>query len=302
MATHSDDGKVFMEHLLCGGYRKTSACGYSSNLINSRSVTLARPSIVSFHLVAATPPRVSTSMQSDRTWPLPTRRFAMRMNWHDLLFAHWDFPPSVVQNLLPPGLSVDTFDDRAWVAVVPFRMSDVAPRGIPAMPWLSAFPELNVRTYVTIDDKPGVWFFSLDATNPVAVRLARFAFHLPYMDARMNCQFDGTSYQYSSTRTHRGEPPAEFRGTWTPTGDRFLAEPGSLAHFLTARYCLYAADRRGRILRGEIDHPPWTLQNAELTIEENTMLTPLGLQCDGSPHLLFSKDIAVRAWTNDLVS
>ena len=93
----------------------------------------------------------------------------MRQSWHDLLFMHWRVPADVLRPLIPPGLEVDTFDGSAWIAVVPFRMSDVAPRFVPAVPGLSAFPELNVRTYVARDGKPGVWFFSLDAGNRLAV-------------------------------------------------------------------------------------------------------------------------------------
>ena len=96
---------------------------------------------------------------SDRQWPLPRRWHALRMQWLDLLFAHWDFAADEVAALLPAGVELDTFAGRAWVGVVPFRMADVAPRWVPALPWVSAFPELNVRTYVTCDGKPGVWFF-----------------------------------------------------------------------------------------------------------------------------------------------
>ena len=239
-------------------------------------------------------------MQSDRTWSVPQRSHVMRMSWHDLLFAHWSFEPDRIRSLLPHGIELDTFDGLAWVAVVPFRMTDVAPRGVPAVPWLSAFPELNVLTYVKTEGKPGVWFFSLDATNPLAVRVARFAFHLPYMDARMEIEQEEDCYRYSSVRTHRGEPPAIFKGSWTPKGASYHAKVGTLEHFLTARYCLYTSDRKGRILRGEIDHPPWLLQEAELSVESNSMLSPLSLECSGTPHLLFSKEIAVRAWTNEV--
>ena len=127
-------------------------------------------------------------MDSDRTWPLPKRSHVMRMGWHDLLFAHWSFEPEEISCLLPDNVTLDTYNGKAWVAIVPFRMTDVAPRGIPAVPGMSAFPELNIRTYVTLQGKPGVWFFSLDATNPIAVRLARTAFFLPYMDARISIE------------------------------------------------------------------------------------------------------------------
>lgn len=226
----------------------------------------------------------------------------MRMRWHDLLFAHWPFLPEQIQTHLPNGMRVDTFEGQAWLAVVPFRMTDVAPRGVPAIPWMSAFPELNVRTYVTINDKPGVLFFSLDATNPIAVRVAKTAFHLPYKDARMSIEFDGEWYNYRSHRTHRGEPSANFTGRYRPRGDCFFTQPGTLEHWLTARYCLYTANRGGEILRGEIDHSPWPLQNAEMEVDENTMFEPLGLQPVGEPHLLFSKEIAVRAWLNERVA
>ena len=223
----------------------------------------------------------------------------MRMSWHDLLFAHWSFDPNQINTLLPDSIDVDTFQGRAWVGIVPFRMTDVAPRLMPAVPWLSAFPELNIRTYVTLHGKPGVWFFSLDATNPIAVRIARMAFHLPYMDARMSIHEEDGAYAYSSERTHRNEEPATFKASYRPISESFRATPGTLEYWLTARYCLYTVDRRGRVLRGEIDHPPWPLQHATLDIDENTMFDWLSLEPEGEPHLLFSKDIAVQAWTNE---
>jgi uncharacterized protein YqjF (DUF2071 family) len=241
-------------------------------------------------------------IESDRTWPLPDRNYAMRMGWHDLLFAHWATEPKNVDALLPNGIRGDTFDGRAWVALVPFRMSDVAPRRVPAIPWVSAFPELNVRTYVTLQGKPGVWFFSLDASNPLAVRVARTVFHLPYMDARMSLTARDEWFHYSSHRTHRNEPAADFVARYRPTGIPFRAQPGTFEYWLTARYCLYTADRKGRVLRGEIDHPPWTLQRAELDVTSNTMLDGLDIQNRDSPHLLFSRNLAVKAWSNERVT
>ena len=221
------------------------------------------------------------------------------MRWHDLLFLHWSFEPDSVDRLLPAGVTLDTWGGRAYVGVVPFRMSDVSPRFIPALPGLSAFPELNVRTYVEVDGKPGVWFFSLDATNKIAVRVARRAFHLPYMDARMHCrpQQDGW-IDYASQRTHKGEPPANLVARYRPRGVSFTTQPGSLEHWLTSRYCLYVLDRKQQVLRGEIDHLPWTLQDSEVEITENSMLAPLGLSPTGQAHVLFAKDLSVRAWTN----
>jgi len=241
-------------------------------------------------------------MESDRTWPVPTRPFSMRMRWHEVLFTHWCFHPKDIDRLLPDGVRVDTFDGKAWIAVVPFRMTDVAPRQTPAIPWISAFPELNVRTYVTLQGKPGVWFFSLEASNPIAVRAARRCFHLPYMDAVMSTRERNGWVEYNSHRTHRGEPTADYVARYRPLGESFFAQVGTLEYWLTARYCLYASDRHGRILRGEIDHPPWPLHYAELETSKNTMLDWLSLSCDSNHHLLFSRDLRVVAWTNEQVS
>ena len=120
-----------------------------------------------------------------RVVPRPPQSPAMRMKWHDLLFLHWPVPPDVLASQLPEGVEIDTVDSNAWISVVPFHMSGVAPRWLPDMPWLSRFPELNVRTYVKVNDVPGVWFFTLDATNPLAVRIARRWFHLNYVDAKI---------------------------------------------------------------------------------------------------------------------
>ncbi len=235
--------------------------------------------------------------ETDRTWPLPRQPWVMRMTWSELLFAHWPVDPDEVAPLLPDGLKLDTRDGVAWVGVVPFLMSNVSPRWCPPLPGVSRFLELNVRTYVTADEKPGVWFFSLDAESRAAVRVARATFNLPYMDATMLMQVEQDGrLEYRSERTHRGEPPARFDATYQPDGDRFHAQTGSLEHWLTARYCLYSASRNGRIYRGEIDHVPWTLAPAVYHERVNTMGDPYGFRFHGSPHLLFAESVDVRAW------
>src|SRR5262249_16744523 len=158
--------------------------------------------------------------------------------------------------------------------------------GVPPLPWLSAFAEINVRTYVTLDGRPGVWFFSLDAANPLAVRAARLGFRLPYYDARMQYTRDGTDVTYASTRTHPLAPPAAFSASYRPAGPVYRAAAGSLEHWLTERYCLYAADRHGHAWRGEIHHLPWPLQPAEAEIDHNTMAAPLRLDLPDRPALL----------------
>src|SRR6267143_1137061 len=170
-----------------------------------------------------------------RLWPLPAGPWVMAQSWHDLLFAHWQVDVIVLRSLLPSQLQIDTFEGSAWLAVVPFRMTSVRLRGTPAMPGLSAFPELNVRTYVTCDGKPGVWFFSLDAGNSLAVAIARAWFHLPYFRARMSCSERNGGIEYASHRTHSGAASAGLRGHYRPVGPIFLPQPDTLEHFLTER-------------------------------------------------------------------
>jgi uncharacterized protein YqjF (DUF2071 family) len=231
-----------------------------------------------------------------RPWPVPAGPWVMAQSWHDLLFAHWPVDVAVMRPLLPPQLQVDTFEGSAWLAVVPFRMTGVRLRGTPALPWLSAFPELNVRTYVTCDGKPGVWFFSLDAGNALAVAIARAWFHLPYFRARMICVEREGWIHYQSERTHRGSPSGSLEGRYRPIGKVFFAQNGTLEYFLTERYCLYTTDERGGIICGEIHHPPWPLQRAEAALAHNSMAESLGIALVSRPLLHFARRQDVLVW------
>jgi uncharacterized protein len=242
--------------------------------------------------------RMGSDMQevAHRPWPVPAGPWVMAQSWHDLLFAHWPVDVAVMRPLLPPQLQVDTFEGSAWCAVVPFRMTGVRLRGTPVLPWLSAFPELNVRTYVTCDGKPGVWFFSLDAGNALAVAIARAWFHLPYFRARMICVEREGWIHYQSERTHRGPPSGSLEGRYRPIGRVFFAQNGTLEYFLTERYCLYTTDERGGIIRGEIHHPPWPLQRAEAELAHNSMAESLGIALVLRPLLHFARRQDVLVW------
>jgi uncharacterized protein YqjF (DUF2071 family) len=221
----------------------------------------------------------------------------MAQSWHDLLFAHWPVDAEKLCALIPGRLEIDTFDGQAWLAVVPFRMTGVRLRGTPRVPWFSAFPELNVRTYVTCGGKPGVWFFSLDAGNSLAVSIARAWFHLPYFRARMSCTEQGGWIHYHSVRAHRGAPSGMLVGRYRPNGEIFSPQRGTLEHFLTERYCLYSASGRGHIFRGEIHHSPWALQVAEADFTGNTLAGAAGVPLPlRQPLLHFAKRQDVVAW------
>ncbi len=243
-----------------------------------------------------------------RPWPLKPAPWVMQQRWCELLFAHWPVPPEALRPLIPAGLELETFEGQAWLGVVPFRMENVKPRFLPAVPWLSAFPELNLRTYVRLAGrsqaaKPGVWFFSLDAGNPVAVEVARSGFHLPYFNARMGLQYEGQNWvRYTSQRIDGRAQPTALKALYRPTGSVYLSRPGTLEHWLTERYCLYAADPRGQLYRGEIHHLPWPLQPAEAQFDLNTLALPIGLALNSQATCLhFVKRIDVVAWAIERV-
>jgi hypothetical protein len=211
-----------------------------------------------------------------------------------LLFAHWPADPANLP--LPSALEHDLFEGAAWVAVVPFRMSGIRARWLPPLPGLSAFPELNLRTYVRPrrgEAKPGVYFWSLEAANPIAVVAARAWFHLPYMNAEMHCRERDGWIDYASRRMHRGEPTAVFRGRYRPL---YPMVRTPLTDFLTERYCLYSSDANGRLRIGEIHHRPWPLYSAQAEIEENTIAATAGIGLQGPPLLHFARFLEVAIW------
>jgi uncharacterized protein YqjF (DUF2071 family) len=221
----------------------------------------------------------------------------MRQSWRDLLFAHWPVPASRLRALVPPELEVQEHDGTSWVGLVPFRMAGVAPRPLPDLPGISAFPELNLRLYVQREGRPGVWFVSLDAANGAAVWTARRFFHLPYFRADMQVRdIEGGRVAYRSQRRGGGARVA-FSGSYGPTSGVFAARPGSLEHFLAERYCLYARTPSGTLTRTDIHHAPWPLQTAEAELAENTVGDAQGVPLAGPPALLhFSRRLDVVNW------
>jgi uncharacterized protein YqjF (DUF2071 family) len=233
-----------------------------------------------------------------RPWALPTGPWVIAQRWNTLLFAHWPVPVATMRALVPSALSVDVRDGSAWVSVTPFYLDALRPHLGPPLPGISSFLEINVRTYVTLDGKPGVYFFSLDASSAIAVRAARLLYHLPYQRAamRLRAEADGM-IAYESRRQERLASPAVFHGRYRATGPVSHSAPGSLDHWLTERYCLYALDWAQHLYRAEIHHVPWPLQPAELEIGANSMALAAGITLPAqAPRLAFAERLDVAVW------
>ena len=217
----------------------------------------------------------------------------MRMTWHDLLFMHWPLAAELLQPHIPPTLELELYHGTAWVGVIPFHMTDVRPAALPGF-MASAFPEVNVRTYVRYKGRSGVWFFSLDAADRMAVWAARRFFHLPYHHAEMSSVSKNGVVEYRSRR--RSNPEIAFVARYAPTGEVQYASPGSLEHWLTERYSLFSVDRRGRMFRVDVEHQPWPLQPAEADVAINRMTLPLRVDiATARPLLHFAKRLDVES-------
>lgn len=223
--------------------------------------------------------------------PEPVARPVMLQQWRDLTYVHWRFDPAVVRALLPPGVEVDTFDGSAWVGLIPFSMRDISVPGLPPVPYLGSFPEVNVRTYVRCDGVPGVWFFSLDVNRLLPALVARATYRLPYCWGSASNTLEDTMVRAHVSR--RWPNGASTRLAVT-IGDR-IASPDDLAVFLSARWGLYSRGFAGRLRYAPVDHEPWVLHDARLESLEDTLLVAAGLPApEGEPHVMFSPGVSVR--------
>jgi uncharacterized protein YqjF (DUF2071 family) len=235
---------------------------------------------------AARRQNASLSQTGHRPAELPRGPWVMGQSWLHLLFAHWPVAPEDLRPAVPAAVPIDTFEGSAWIGITPFEVVGARPRGLPPVPWLSRFPELNVRTYATIDGRPGIWFLSLDAARAAAVHGARATYRLPYHHARMSVTRRGDRVAYRSESLSRQRPDATFDATYGPTGAAANPAPGTLEHFLTERYTLYTVGAAHRLHSADIHHRPWPLQPADAEIRENTMTAPYGLNLPAVEPLL----------------
>ena len=220
----------------------------------------------------------------------------LEMHWRELLFASWPADPDTVAAHLPDALSVDTYDGDAWLSVVPFTNGAVRPHGLPKSLGVD-LPELNLRTYVTVDDTPSVYFFSLDAEGLLAVLGTRLFHHLPYYYARIrHGRAESGRVRFESRRFHPGDRPAHFEATYEPAGDRLDAENESLAEFLTERYRFYTEAPDGTVRYSNVEHDRWRLYPADVTIERNTLFRANGFADPaGDPVCYYSPGVDIVA-------
>jgi len=245
-------------------------------------------------------PEEILSQVNHRPWSVRTDRWVWRQSWCDLLFMHWPVKVDLLRPLVPEQLKIQEFDGTSYLGIVPFRMEGVMRRPFPDLPWFSTFPELNVRLYVEHRGRPGVFFLSLDATNPFVVWAGRTIFHLPYYRASMKITEENGVYHYFSLRKDL-KNRSTLMMKYQPTSQVYFAKKGTLDHFLTERYCLYTVSPKGELTRVDVHHPPWPLQSATAEIDHNSLLANTKLVVPGTKGLLhFAKRVDVVTWNPEL--
>lgn len=242
--------------------------------------------------------------QIDRITPTlePDQPVLMHQNWHHLGFFHWEVPVADLQRLIPSRLTIDTFEGKAFIALVPFTVTGVRPIGLPALPGVSSFHEINVRTYVHQEGaNPGVWFFSLDASSSLAVTAARAAYHLAYYHAAIEFAASEDALPVIEFTSHRDDPrgpmPAHSHLRYSPVeGPSFHATPGTLEHFLAERYILYA-EHEHQLYRARVHHQPYPLQRAEVPELDETLLWAAGVKRGGeAPLRHYAREVNVKVY------
>ncbi|MFC6602234.1 YqjF family protein [Ectobacillus funiculus] len=208
-----------------------------------------------------------------RSWPLPSKYWIMRQTWRNLLFLHWPIPLEKLRPHIPSPLQIDTFNGSAWLGVILFVLEGIYPRGISAVSLTPKFPEINVRTYVKYEGKPGIYFMSIDVENWASLKIAKRWYRLPYHSAQISFQKEGQTFHFHSTRKGNANTPISFKGKYAPVSEIYFPKKGTVDHWLTERYCLYSSNDGVNIYCGEIHHRPWPLQKAAIEIVRNTLFT-----------------------------
>ena len=225
------------------------------------------------------------------TCPEPVKRAVMVQQWRDLAYVHWRYPVDEVQGLLPAGLEVDVHDGAAWVGLIPFSMRNIGLPRLPAVPYFGSFPEVNVRTYVRLNGRPGVWFFSLDINRFLPALVARTTYLLPYCWGSADHTLDG---KILNTRVQRRWPTSSNTSLSISIGNE-IETPDETSVFLSARWGLYSKGFRGSLRYAPVDHEKWPLYSATLLSLDDSLVMSAGLSApQGEPHVMFSPGVSVR--------
>lgn len=230
----------------------------------------------------------STTLNTSTSW-------TMEQEWSNLCFLHYAIDPNILRERIPAGMELDTYEGQAYLSIVPFHMKKIRLREMPSLLSMR-FGELNLRTYVTYEGRPGVYFYSIDADSWLGGQLAQLMYHLPYYDADISLVENENQFEFHSVRHGRG-PVGEFSCLYRPISEVFEAQAGTLDAWLTQRYSLFSTDSVGRIYRGDIEHGSWQLQRAEATIPCNTLFEAVGLPRPlEEPRAFYVADIVTHCW------
>ncbi|NMD69298.1 DUF2071 domain-containing protein [Bacillus sp. DNRA2] len=234
---------------------------------------------------------------SHRPWPIPSKNWIMRQTWSHLIFAHYPIPAELLRPYIPSSLIIDTYNGTAWLSIVAFQMEGIYFRGLRGLSVTPKFPEINVRTYVQFNGKPGVYFLSLDVGDWASLIIASRWYHLPYQPAQVSFIKEKQSFKVRSSRRGTLKHPIEFYGAFEPLSDVYFPEKETLDHWATERYCLFSTDKRANLYCGEIHHIAWPIQKVKTEITKNSLFTPFQLQpSESEPIVHYAKGLDTLFW------
>lgn len=232
-----------------------------------------------------------------RPYPLPSKNWIMRQTWKNVLFLHWPIPLEKLRPHIPTSLQIDTYKGTAWLGIILFVLEGIYPFGLSSISLTPKFPEINVRTYVTYNGKPGIYFLSIDVDNWASLKIAKHWYHLPYHSAHISFQKEGESFHCHSVRRENRNDPLSFHCKYASVSDVYAPKEGTLDHWLTERYCFYSSNNGVSIYCGEIHHQPWPLQKAKIELVNHTLFTPFHFDLpEEKPVIHFSPGVDSLMW------
>lgn len=232
-----------------------------------------------------------------RPWPIISKNWIIRQAWSNVLFTHWPISAELLRPHIPRSLEIDTFDGTAWLSVVVFVMEGIYLRGLSALSVTPKFAEVNVRTYVQRNGKPGVYFMSLDVGDLASLMIAKRWYRLPYKAAQISSNKEGQTFFCQSQRKGQAKVPIGFHANYIPLAEVYISKKGTFDHWLTERYCFFSTDKRANIYCGEIHHQPWPLQKVDTEICRNSLFTPFQFDLSDEKTIAhFSKGLDSFFW------